>query len=366
MPLADTKIFASRGVCKAVSPGHAALHSYGKAMSDDTPEMIDIPNAEAPAEDTAPTKGEIWDQQPGEPDESYAAFKLFLEDGINRSVNNAYLSRHQGESYPPRNWFRWSIKYKWRERATAFDAWSAKVNPWDRLSHETSAAFLAFCRYRDMEPPRSIRQLWAQVYPEIKFRNTWFNWSVEYKWQERTAAFDQWRLELERAAVRRLRERESERVAQNRRVFMDAEAYLAEQAFKKADEILTMRVAKDSFVEKRGDGKWIIHKATLLSPSYLFAAAALIKAGSDIGRKGHGIKDEDSDTMTAEQFKRLFYKHTGELPKEFPQGALPAPVDNPAVKPEIHLPGENDPLPGQSDTPAAHTVERFKPPIERP
>jgi hypothetical protein len=236
------------------------------------------------------------------------------------------------------------------------------INSWDRQPEETADQFLAFSAYRDsgVGAERSIRRAYKDTYPgSTQINSTWFNWSKKYRWKERTTAFDLWMHKERREAVMRSKDIESARIIENAQVHRDNECYLAEQAFRKAQEILAIPLIRDSFTEQR-DGKTIVHRASLITPAYYFAAAALMKAGSDIGRRGLGIKDsDDEDGLTPEQFRKLFYRHTREVARDLPAGALPAPIEgSSAVKPEINLPnqGEN----GESG------VTKFVPPRERP
>jgi hypothetical protein len=247
-----------------------------------------------------------------------------------------------------------------------------EIKPWDRQPNEPDYAFLAFCAFRDMGPNRTVRGAYFVTDPKApKANSTWFSWSTKYKWVERATAFDFWRHEESVKTRRDYEATEAARVAENARIHRDKECYLAEQAFNKAREILAMPVVRNSFTEIRG-GKQIIHKPTLLSPSHLFAAAALMKAGSEIGRKGLGIRDADEDSMTPAQFQRVFYRSTGEAAKEFPPGALPAPPSNPAEAPNIHLPTEKETAKviaggDPNDLPPADTaIAKYKPPRERP
>jgi hypothetical protein len=223
--------------------------------------------------------------------------------------------------------------------------------PWDRMDGEPSEPFIAFAFYRDMPPPRSIRKAYREYCPGATTSGSWFNWSTKYKWKERLAAFDAWLARERKAAVSEVAKAESARLAENQRRFRDNECYLGDLAMKRARDILRMPVAQDSWIEQR-DGKTILHKATLIAPAHLLAAAALMRAGSDIGRKGHGLKEVgDGNVITVEQFHRLFYKNTGEIARDLPRGALPEPMANPDVKPALHLPAPNDALPGVADAP---------------
>jgi hypothetical protein len=237
------------------------------------------------------------------------------------------------------------------------------INPWDRQPEETADQFLAFSAYRDsgVGAARSIRRAWRDTHPTAtQINSTWFNWSKKYRWKERVTQFDLWVQKERRDAVVRAKDNESARVLENAQVHRDNECYLAEQAFRKAQEILAIPLIRDSFVEQR-DGKTIVHRAQLITPAYYFAAAALMKAGSDIGRRGLGIKDnDDEDGLTPEQFRKLFYRHTGEIARDLPAGALPAPIEGgSAVKPDINLPNQQ----GES---GESGVTKFVPPRERP
>lgn len=222
------------------------------------------------------------------------------------------------------------------------------AQPWDRLHDEPPEPFIAFSVYRDMDTrPRSIRKAYKDFNPNATTSGSWFNWSTKYKWKERCAAFDAWLARERQDAKAEISKSEAYRIAENQRQFRDTEAYLADLAATRAAEILSLRVVQDSWTEQR-DGKTIIHKASILGASHLLAAAALMRAASDIGRKGHGLRTEDdSDSITIQQFQRLFFKHTGEIAPSLPPGALPAPVENPDVKPSIHLPAQGEALPGE-------------------
>lgn len=95
-----------------------------------------------------------------------------------------------------------------------------------------------------------------------------------------------------------------------------------------------------------------------------------MKAGAEIGRFALGLKDDDSASITPDQFRKLFYKNTGEAVKELPQGALPAPPVNPNSNPNVSPPVSGDiVLSNTVDTDGIvppPAVEKFKPGIERP
>jgi len=147
-------------------------------------------------------------------------------------------------------------------RAEPIDS-NVKHNPWDRLPGEQDAAWQAFRRYRDM--PSSKRNLTALKTILINERNaaeeagdfdnvptirypTLNNWSKEYNWVQRTAAWD---IEIDRVwqeesllavrdAARRHWEnsKELQRVGKLALAFIDPET-LAEKAPQEVRRFIT-------------------------------------------------------------------------------------------------------------------------------
>ena len=65
---------------------------------------------------------------------------------------------------------------------------------WERLSLESSAAFAAFCVYRDFGADRNIRKAIASIEKDAsalarRYR-TWRNYAAEYHWTERATDYD--------------------------------------------------------------------------------------------------------------------------------------------------------------------------------
>jgi hypothetical protein len=58
---------------------------------------------------------------------------------------------------------------------------------WERLTGESSAAYAAFCAYRDYGAERSIRKTAEDA--GTKYR-VWRGWSMQFKWRERAVDFD--------------------------------------------------------------------------------------------------------------------------------------------------------------------------------
>jgi len=90
---------------------------------------------------------------------------------------------------------------------------------YDRNKGEGIRAFEAFCRYRDLGPPRSLDRAWTEnkTANQITNRRTrcpthWQDWSRQWKWVERAASYDA-HLHEEQRAVRTAKLREFENSA---------------------------------------------------------------------------------------------------------------------------------------------------------
>lgn len=89
-----------------------------------------------------------WDQQQDESGEAYKAFRAFLELGGSRTLDGAYRTSSRckpGASVPdkrraPGVWQGWAKKYRWRERALAYDVRDQQVA---QQAHEAAVATVA-------------------------------------------------------------------------------------------------------------------------------------------------------------------------------------------------------------------------------
>ena len=86
---------------------------------------------------------------------------------------------------------------------------------WKRLSGEGSAAFAAFCVFRDMEADkRSIRGAVETVEPDAKKQNgkynVWRNYAAKFRWQERVADYDRYTDNLKQGELRKTIEAQGE------------------------------------------------------------------------------------------------------------------------------------------------------------
>jgi len=90
---------------------------------------------------------------------------------------------------------------------------------WERLTGESSAAFAAFCAFRDVGPERNIRKAVESVEKDeavqAKRYRVWRNWSTQFRWRERAAEYDGYTEKLKQAEMRKTIEAQGE---QHRRV----------------------------------------------------------------------------------------------------------------------------------------------------
>ncbi|MDR2376725.1 MAG: hypothetical protein LBD96_09850 [Treponema sp.] len=67
---------------------------------------------------------------------------------------------------------------------------------WERLPGETSAAYGAFCAYRDYGPERNIRRALETAGNEAgrcgKRYGMWRAWAAQFRWRERAADYDRY------------------------------------------------------------------------------------------------------------------------------------------------------------------------------
>jgi len=86
---------------------------------------------------------------------------------------------------------------------------------WKRLTGEGSAAFAAFCVFRDMEADkRSIRGAVETAEPDVKKQNgkynVWRNYAAKFRWQERAADYDRYTDNLKQGELRKTIEAQGE------------------------------------------------------------------------------------------------------------------------------------------------------------
>ena len=86
---------------------------------------------------------------------------------------------------------------------------------WERLDGETSAAFSAFCIYRDLGADRNIRKAVESVEKDEAVRakryKVWRNWSTAFRWRERAADYDKYLEKLKQTELRKTIEAQGEK-----------------------------------------------------------------------------------------------------------------------------------------------------------
>lgn len=86
---------------------------------------------------------------------------------------------------------------------------------WERLPLEGSAAFAAFCVFRDLEGGRNIKTALESVEKEKRIVNkrygTWRCWASEFRWKERAADYDRYIESLKQTEVRKTIEAQGEK-----------------------------------------------------------------------------------------------------------------------------------------------------------
>jgi hypothetical protein len=78
---------------------------------------------------------------------------------------------------------------------------------WERLTGESSAAFAAFCVFRDCGAERNIRKAVNSAELDESNRDkrykVWRNWSTLFRWRERAADYDRYVEKLKQAELRK-------------------------------------------------------------------------------------------------------------------------------------------------------------------
>jgi hypothetical protein len=100
----------------------------------------------------------------------------------------------------------------------AIELAKAEVLPfesWERLAGESSAAFSAFCAFRDCGAERTIKKAVESVEKDEAVRakryRVWRNWSTAFRWRERAADYDKYIERLKQSELRKTIEAQGEK-----------------------------------------------------------------------------------------------------------------------------------------------------------
>lgn len=168
-------------------------------------------------------------------------------------------------------------------------------NPWDRLPGETDKAWLAFGKYLDLGPERTLSALAGQRQSATKGRQksqlrakasgTLHLWFKRHRWRERAHAWDE-RFAAQVEAVKVDAATQRARVIESRRATVDEEAWEISQALKlKGMQLLG--IPHQEVTEHGPEGKTLVYKPA--EPAVFRAAAQILKIAEEMGRASVGL-----------------------------------------------------------------------------
>jgi hypothetical protein len=100
----------------------------------------------------------------------------------------------------------------------AFEEAKSNIMPfesWERLPKEGSAAFAAFCAFRDLGAERNMRKAVESAKKDktvqTKSYGLWRNWCSAFRWRERAADYDNYIEKLKQTELRKTIEAQGEK-----------------------------------------------------------------------------------------------------------------------------------------------------------
>jgi hypothetical protein len=153
---------------------------------------------------------------------------------------------------------------------------------WERLAGESSAAYAAFCAYRDYGPERNIRRAVEAALAgndggagpgrgrvEKRYR-VWRLWSTQFRWRERAADYDRY--------LDRLKQTEKRKTIEAREaVYREATEKMLQAVIKKLDLMEPGELAQGAVVE------WL---AAAINTEREIAGLVTVKKGDRDERNG--------------------------------------------------------------------------------
>jgi hypothetical protein len=86
---------------------------------------------------------------------------------------------------------------------------------WEQLKGESSAAFTAFCSYRDFGTDRNIRRAVDSTEKDDGVRakkyRVWRNWATQFRWRDRASDYDRYIEKLKQTELRKTIEAQGEK-----------------------------------------------------------------------------------------------------------------------------------------------------------
>jgi hypothetical protein len=165
---------------------------------------------------------------------------------------------------------------------------------WERLdgAGESARAFAAFLIYRDMGAARSLDKAFAHFHGDQasgkRAPGRWHQWSAQYQWPDRAAAWDAMLRSRELAQREAAQAAEAERWAARRAAEAEREWAFAEQLMERARAMLafplqTREIAEDGKTIIVKPARWAIRDAAGMADTA--AKLARLAAGMDTGRE---------------------------------------------------------------------------------
>ncbi len=202
---------------------------------------------------------------------------------------------------------------------------------WTRRPGETSAAYAAFCTYRDLGPGRSLDAAYARAQGlqkgDKRASGHFQRWHRDYAWRSRAEAFDAFLDQAKRQA-------EVEKWKQRGEELVEKQFAVAMAMLKKAEQMLAFPLARQTAEQAGEEGATI--EVTIEPAKWNFnSIARLAKVAVELGRLACGLRTKheqsvhfeiDPSQLTDEQLERII---GGEHPAAVlaTPGSVQSPVD---------------------------------------
>jgi hypothetical protein len=177
-----------------------------------------------------------------------------------------------------------------------------KRQPWERLPHESVAAFSAFEMYRRMGRDRSLRAVAQEL---TKSSTLIKRWSARNGWLDRVQAFDDWAIALELMERKKAAKAEAKLWAKRICTLLERQWECGEALLARANEMLNFPLTKRIVeIEKYEDGRE--RSVIEIHPVRwnLETACQLLKVASRLMRQATGSVTIPQQQPSTRGFKR--------------------------------------------------------------